>query len=84
MPRPATRPSRSHRPHRGPVQYRLLAPCTQRLLTLCAAHRLHLAKFERAILGLLLASNALAAAPDSDKPSEAAVDVRPPPPPPHF
>ena len=48
-------------------------------MTLCAARRLHLAKFERAILALLLASNALAAAPDSDKPSEAAVDVSPPP-----
>ena len=59
----------------------------KRLLTLCAARRLHLAKFERAVLGLLLASNALgapAAAPavaDSDKPREAAVDVSPPPPP---
>ena len=51
-------------------------------MTLCAARRLHLAKFERAILGLLLASNALAAAPDSDKPSEAAVDVSHPPLPP--
>ena len=47
---------------------------------LCRARRLHLAKFERAVLGLLLASNALAAEPDSDKPSEAAVDVSPPPP----
>ena len=49
-------------------------------MTLCAARRLHLAKFERAVLALLLASNALAAAPDSDKPSEAAVDVSPLPP----
>jgi hypothetical protein len=47
-------------------------------MTLCAARRLHLAKFERAVLGLLLASNALAAAPDSDKPSDAAVDVSTP------
>ena len=56
-------------------------------LTLCAARRLHLAKFERAVLALLLASNALAAAPDwadSEKPSEAAVDVSLPPPPPPF
>jgi hypothetical protein len=49
-------------------------------MTLCATRRLHLAKFERAVLGLLLASNALAAAPESDKPSEAAVDVSPLPP----
>ena len=60
----------------------------KRLLTLCAARRLHLAKFERAVLGLLLASNALGApaaapaVPDVDKPGEAAVDVSPPPHPP--
>jgi hypothetical protein len=60
----------------------LPSACTQRHMTLCAARRLHLAKFERAVLALLLASNALAAAPDwadSEKPSEAAVDVSPPP-----
>jgi hypothetical protein len=50
----------------------------QWLLTFCTARRLHLAKFERAVLGLLLASNALGAA---DKPAEAAIDVSYSPPP---
>jgi len=45
------------------------------LLTLCAARRLHLAKFERAVLGLLLASNALAVSPAADSPVQEAGPV---------
>jgi hypothetical protein len=44
-------------------------------LTLFAVRRLHLAKFERAILALLLASNALCALPAADKPGAAAIEV---------